>query len=118
MCDCKVGPGKFEGEGVLTYLAWLEGCSDETTGDSERGNLTDWTQRPFGWDEGEFAAARAYGYCDACIREAQDSPTAGIALWESEQGFVYGTTYDTLDEYESALAEAQAEDEASAEEEE
>jgi hypothetical protein len=116
VCDCKVGPGKFEGEPALTYLAWqavLDGGGDESTG--ETGDLTDWLAGPFEWSEDYLATARDYGYCEACIRDAQ---AAGIAVWESDQGFVYSALFDTAAEYEAALAEAQHDDELAAEEEE
>ena len=115
MCDCKVGPGKFEGEPALTFLAWdamMDGSSDATTGDSERGTLTEWLRGPgpFGFSSDSVDAAREYGYCDPCILAALATPAAGIELWESEQGFVYGREFATLEDFEASLAEAEAED--------
>ena len=110
MCDCKVGPGKFEGESALTFLAWdstMEGSSDETTGSD--GDFTDWLRGPgpFGFSEDSANAARRYGYCESCIREALESTAAGIAVWESDQGFVSGREFATVEEFEASFAEAE-----------
>ena len=113
MCECKVGPGKFEGESALTFLAWqsmlMNGGGDTTTGDD--GNVVEWFLSPFNFDADPEAveAARDYGYCEACIAEALADDSAGLSLWESSQGFVYGTTYATREEFDKALAEAEAE---------
>ena len=115
MCTCKVGPGKFEGERALIYIAWqsaMLGTSDATTGDSEWGTLTDWMFAPFHFDADPetVQAAREYGYCEACIAEALADESAGLALWESEQGFVYGAAYATREEFDKALADAEVGD--------
>lgn len=114
MCECKVGPGKFEGERTLTFLAYqssLLGCADATTGAED--TLIDWFRAPLNFDADQetVAAARAYGYCEACIAEALASDVAGISIWERSDGFVYGTVYQTRDEFDAAIAEAEAEDE-------
>jgi len=112
MCECKVGPGKFEGEDVVAFLAYqqmLNGCVDSTTG-PESGE-TDWFRAPlnFDADAGVVDAALAYGYCQECI-ESHNDIRGGVSLWESNQGFVYCTTYDTREEYDRALSEAETED--------
>ena len=112
MCKCDVGPGKFEGEGVLTFLGWqsvINGFTDETTG--SEGNLVEWIQAPFGFgaDSEVLQFARAYGYCEACIAEALADDSAGLSLWESSNGFVYGTTYATHEKFSEALAEEEDE---------
>ena len=118
MCDCKVGPGKFEGEGALTFLAWqsmLNGGGDTTTGDD--GNVVEWFRAPFNFDADPevVKAARGHGYCEACIAEALAEDSAGLSLWESSQGFVYGTTYVTREAFDRALDRAERADERAAE---
>jgi hypothetical protein len=113
MCDCKVGPGKFEGESALTFIGWqsaLMGLADVATGVDE---TVDWFRAPFNFDADveTVKAARDYGYCEDCIREALADDSAGLSLWESSAGFVYGTTYATRDEFDKALADAEQEDE-------
>lgn len=111
MCECKVGPGKFEGESALTFLAYqssLLGGADATTYDG--GDMpTDWFRRPFNFDaDAETVdAARAYGYCEPCIVEALTDASYGLAIRESDQGFVYSRTFDTRKEFDAALDEAE-----------
>lgn len=119
MCKCKVGPGKFEGEPALAFLAWqsmLLGCVDATTGDE--GNTVDWFRAPFNFDADHETvdAAKAYGYCDECIAVALESDAAGLALREDSQGFVHCEEFATREEFDRALAEAVAADESEAEE--
>ena len=110
MCECKVGPGKFEGESALTFLAYqsmLLGCSDMSIGtvDFFKGPLN------FDADAEMVSAARAYGYCESCIAEALAERPYGMSIGEDSQGFVWGATYDTAKEYDEAVARAE-EDEA------
>lgn len=112
--ECKVGPGKFEGEGPLTFLAHqslLLGGSDCAAAG------WDWFRAPLGFDaEPEMIkAARDYGYCDACIKEAVETHVAGIAIWESDNGFVDGRTFGTKEAFDKALAAAEDRDERAAE---
>ena len=105
MCTCKVGPGKFEGESALTFLAYqsmLLGCSDETHGS------TDFFKGPLNFDADRETvdAARSYGYCEACIAEALAENPYGMSIMEDSQGFVYGDVYETQAEYEDAIAAA------------
>jgi len=102
-CACKVGPGKFEGEPALAYLAYqhAEGA-DETTG------VRDWFRRPFNFDAGD-AAERAvdYGYCRECVDEALGDDSFGLSLVEDEQGFVWLDRYETAAEFDAALDAAE-----------
>lgn len=118
-CACKVGPGKFEGEPALTFMAhavMLEGFSDATTG--EDGDTIDWFRAPLGFDaDADLShAARAHGYCQECIEHYADDVNGGVAIWEDSNGFVYCKTFATVEEFDAALAEA--EEEESSEEEE
>jgi hypothetical protein len=71
----------------------------------------EWFRAPFGFDNPEAVkAARDYGYCDPCIQEALQDPSAGLSLWTSDTGFVYGTAYDTKKAFDSALARAEIND--------
>lgn len=106
MCECRVGPGKFEGESALTFLAYqsmLLGCCDETVGSVD-------FFKGFDADADAIEAARAYGYCEPCIAEALAERPYGMSIWESDQGFVYGTTYNTAKEYDKAVTQAMARD--------
>lgn len=118
MCDCKVGPGKFEGESALTFLAYqsgLLGCSDATTYDGDRA--VDWFRAPFNFDADHQTVneARAYGYCEPCIEAALRDESKGLSLREDSQGFVYGTTFATAAAFDRALARAEADEEANEE---
>lgn len=113
-CTCKVGPGKFEGEGVLAFMAWEQvmiGGSDETIGPY------DFFKAPYAFNEDADAvkAALAYGYCQDCI-DNHDDVSYGLVISESDQGFIYCTMYATKDEYERAIDDAIKEDEQQQEE--
>lgn len=117
MCDCNIGPGKFEGEGVETYLAWMMvmgGGGDEITGgEYGDGPTTDWIASPeFCTDKDAVADALAYGYCQECIDFADSWRPAGMAVWETDQGFVGSRVFETQEAYDKALAECQDADEA------
>jgi len=108
-CTCKVGPGKFEGEPPLTFLAWqsvLNGGSDESVGPYE------FFRRPYGFDTPQAVqAALDYGYCAACIA-GYDNGSYGLTIEEGEQGFVYLTTYATEKRYlEASELRAQEQEE-------
>ena len=108
MCECKVGPGKFEGESALTFLAYhsmLLGCSDETI------DAVDFFKAPLDFDP-YAPEAREYGYCEVCIAEALAERPYGMAISEDSQGFVWGVTYDTAEEYVAAISAAYDDDDA------
>lgn len=112
-CGCDVGPGKFEGEGAITFLAYemvMNGGSDTTTGGDE---AVDWIRAPLNFqvDKECTAAALRYGYCERCIRTAGDGIEGGVAVWEDSQGIVYSRVFETKEEFDQALAEAEGEDE-------
>lgn len=114
MCDCKVGPGKFEGEGALMALAYsslMLGGSDATTGDC--GSLVDWFRRPFNFDADRenLLFAREMGYCETCIAEALKDEAYGLALSEDSNGFVYLESFETAEAFDKALGEAQTTEE-------
>ena len=109
MCDCKVGPGKFEGEGAVTFMAWeraMLGNSDCTTYEAYP---TDWLRSPLNLsaDQSVVEAARAYGYCAPCVESAGQDIHGGVAVWEDSQGFVYCQTFDTREAFDKALSEAE-----------
>lgn len=120
MCECKVGPGKFEGEPASTFMAWehtMLGSVDVSTG--EGGRTVDWLRAPLNLDADASVvkAALAYGYCRACVDEAGQDVRGGMALWESDHGFVYARVFVTREEFDRALDRAQAADEAAEEKE-
>jgi len=99
MCECRVGPGKFEGESVLTFLSYHAmtlGCSDETVG------AVDFFKAPLDFDP-YAPEARDYGYCEACIVEALAERPYGMSICEDSQGFVWGATYDDVKAYDAAV---------------
>jgi hypothetical protein len=111
-CECKVGPGKFEGEPVESFLLWraaLHGCADR-----ENGAYVAFEAPLFHVDTNEpdlQTEARDYGYCDACIRAAiAGGQSTSAILWESDQGFVSGTYYDDRDEFEQDWAAVEEEE--------
>ena len=111
-CTCNVGPGKFEGESCLTFMAYqqmLLGAADITIG------RYDFFKAPFNFDADQCVvkAARAYGYCDECI--AARSAAAGLVISEDDQGFVYCTAYATEAEYDTAQQTAEEEESESTE---
>ena len=91
------GPGKFEGELLVTELAWevtMNGGSDEDYGRYSilrNGSTIFLDNDPFGED---------FGLSDADLDFLRDS--AGCILFESDYGFVYGSWFDSADELESA----------------
>ena len=111
MCDCKVGPGKFEGEGAVTFMAWQQvmlGNSDCTTYDDAE-QPTDWLRSPLNLDADQSVVkdALAYGYCAPCVEAAGQDIGGGVAVWEDSQGFVYCETFDTREAFDKALSEAE-----------
>jgi hypothetical protein len=106
-CDCKVGTGKFMGEGPLAFMAFqhvMLGGADDTTFDEEDQDLaTDWFKAPFNFDtDGADVLAKKYGYCDGCIAEALANESYGLSLFEDSYGFVYLAQYATEEEYWAA----------------
>lgn len=102
-CTCQVGPGKFEGESVLTFLAYQHlGNVDESIG---RYNFF---KAPFLFDADASVveAALAYGYCQACIDAHDDHTLYGLAIFEDDSGFVYCDTFATAAEYDTGLKTA------------
>lgn len=105
-CTCDVGPGKFEGEPVATFLAWEQvgnGCADEDIG------RYSFIRFPLDPDDDAKQLARDYGYCDECIASVGADDAYGVALWESDQGFVNGEWLATEAEWDKARKEAEAE---------
>lgn len=110
-CGCDIGPGKFEGEGAVSFMVWEQamlGNSDVSTED-EYGRMVDWLRSPLnlGTDQEVVEAALGYGYCADCVESAGRDIGGGVAVWEDGQGFVYCTTFDTREEFDKALAEAE-----------
>lgn len=108
VCACNVGPGKFEGEPPLTFLAYhamLHGDVDATT---QSPGISDWFRRPFNFDADPDAIVRAtaHGYCKSCIQDALDNESFGLVLTEDSNGFVYLVRYTTELKYDAALQEA------------
>ena len=113
-CTCTVGPGKFEGEPVETFLAWqmvVEG------GGEEHGTWSFFSlPLPLSPDDHAIEAARVYGYCTACTRRAASDEweTDDTAIWlavsEDVNGFVHHRTFDTDEEKAAFAAEADAVD--------
>lgn len=110
-CTCTVGPGKFEGEGALTCLAWHALCDGAC--DEEIGRYAIF-KAPFHSLIEYAGQAREYGYCDTCIVNGLLDPCFAIALWESDQGFVNCEHFDNEREFAESLfvrvAEAYEED--------
>lgn len=114
-CTCKVGPGKFEGEGALTFMAWEQsmlGAADVSTGGE--GAETDWLRSPLNLDADAdvVRAALDYGYCQGCVDTAGTDVHGGVAVWEDGQGFVYCRVFNTRKAFDKALDKAEAADEA------
>ena len=106
LCTCKVGPGKFEAEPIATFIAYdyvMNGASDETVGKYE------FFRFPLKPDCDAKRNARDYGYCDVCIASVDTDDVYGIAVWESDQGFVYGEWLNTESEWNKAIATAEEE---------
>jgi hypothetical protein len=122
ICTCKVGPGKFEGEPPLTFLAYhamLHGDVDSIT-DHDFGHYVtvhDWFRRPFNFDADPDALVRAtaYGYCEPCLKAAcEDEESFGLELYEDDNGFVYLNRYATEVEYDAALGKAEDQEDGNA----
>jgi hypothetical protein len=93
-CTCNVGPGKFEGEGAAIYLAYFS-YLDGNANDTGTVLLLD----AFEPTDAEQWCASEYGYCADCIAAAclELATAVGIALEESETGFVSGRVYASTD---------------------
>lgn len=116
MCECKVGPGKFEGEPVETFIAHGWGPGDSSTGGINEGDsVEEWFAAPLTPSVDDKHQARAYGYCDKCIENAFAGINGGIVVWENEQGFAYAETFKTKVAFEDALAMAESDDAESSE---
>jgi hypothetical protein len=101
---CTVGPGKFEGESALTFLAYqamLQGGVDESIGH------VDFFKGPFADFKDHAGEAGDYGYCPECIDAALADDAYGISIIEDEQGFVWLESYGTAEEFDAALAAAE-----------
>lgn len=114
MCDCKVGPGKFEGKPTIAFLAWervVLGNIDDRTGCE--GETVDWLRSPLGLasDQSAVDAALAYGYCRECVETAGEDVDGGVAVWEDLNGFVYARVFHSRATYDKALLATRAEDE-------
>ena len=98
---CRYGPGKFEGEPAIMWLAYQAMC-DGAADDDTAGVA--FFKAPFDdllshWDEQD-------AFCQACCRAsiAEYAGDYGFAIEESEQGFVTGAAFATAAEYDAALA--------------
>lgn len=109
-CTCKVGPGRFEGEGALTFMAQESaamGLADESIG------RYDFFRTPFNFDADEEIVKNAlhYGYCKECVEDASGHGDGyGLVTWTDSQGFAYLETFDMQAEYDRAVAEASEEE--------
>lgn len=118
-CGCNPGPGKFEGESAITYLAWcavLDGGGELTTGgEGGDGPLTDWFGTFTAPDIAEEwkQSAEDYGFCRPCV-EAASAPY-GLAVWEDSQGFVGCAVFESQEEHDKARKAAEARDQEVAE---
>lgn len=104
-CTCQVGPGKFEGESVLTFMAYQQMCLgnvDESVG------RYDFFKAPFMFDADASVvdAALEHGYCQACIDAHDDRTLYGLAIFEDDNGFVYCDTFATEADYDAGLKTA------------
>ena len=113
---CKRGPGKFEGESALTVMAYWHATNGnaDVSGDAGQCGLSvDFFKSPLQFDADSEAldAARAEGFCGACIAQAIDDARelAGCSITEDSQGFVYLETYDSADAYNAAVVETMSE---------
>jgi hypothetical protein len=83
-----VGPGKFEGERIYVpfyYDSWGNGCASEDFGNVAFFAILE--------DEREAFPELGSAY--------------GLALEESEQGFVHCSVYQTREQYEAAVCDAE-----------
>ena len=101
-CGCDVGPGKFEGEGAITALAYssmLNGGSDLDLGP------VSFFKAPlnFDADSANLEFAQEQGYCGECIKEALEATIAGLSLYEDSNGFVYTSEFETEEDYNTAV---------------
>lgn len=106
-CTCKVGPGKFEGESALTFMAYQQMClgnSDYSVG------RYDFFKAPFMFDADRSVvkAALDYGFCQECI-DNHANGEYGCVVYDSDQGFAYCHTYETEAEYDAAVKAAEEE---------
>lgn len=122
MCDCKVGPGKFEGEPAETCILWEFSLDGGGELHGPEGATYDYIAGPFEDCTRELnpmvaAACREVGYCDPCIAEAFEelSRAKGACVGQSEQGFVWSKVAETEAEH-TAMLQAMALDDAETEE--
>jgi hypothetical protein len=122
MCTCKVGPGKFEGEGADTFLLHAI-CGECPNNDICYGDRS-WAAivaRPIVADPDSKAEALKYGYCQKCINKAASAMAkadgGGYSVGEDSQGFAWSINWETFAKAEKALADDLAEQQAGEEEE-
>ena len=112
-CGCQVGPGKFEGESALAYLAYLSALHGDADTSTYHGDtVVDWFRSPFNFDAEREAvfSCQAYGFCEPCVKQALEDESFGLSLRQDNNGFVYLTRYATEKEYDEALAVAEDEE--------
>jgi hypothetical protein len=110
MCQCKRSPGKFEGEGVSTFLLFeisLVGYieDDVSYGDGAWAGLI---ARPIiDIDKDAKDAAKAYGYCSECIewaiREMRADDGGGYSVGEDSNGFAWSQDWPNFKDAQAAL---------------
>ena len=107
MHKCTYGPGKFEGETPLTWLAWQAIMNGG--GDDDIGRYT-FLRAPF---DGllDFATPDA-PFCPECCKQDVEAAkdVAGIVICERDDGFVCGEWLNTTGEYWRAVNEAEKEE--------
>ncbi len=115
----KPGPGKFEGEMLVTSFIWdmsLNGGADEEAGDVE-------TMGWYGLMKGKLVEAAKFGAKEQGMKLTPDEvkflrSRAGVILSEDSNGFVGADYYQTEKALEEAWKEIQKEEEEYSEEEE
>src|SRR5262245_45494034 len=107
-CTCKVGPGQFEGEPALVFMAHEQMCmgmSDDSIG------RYDFFKAPFNFDADSevVKAALAYGYCQECVDGYDDKDAYGMVIWTRDDGFACGNVYYSEKKYNEAVEDAEEE---------
>jgi hypothetical protein len=94
-CECKVGPGKYEGEGPETFLLHHDADDDYVSyGD---GSWEAVAVLPVQVSDEAVQAALDYGYCAECIDAARKelAATKGAYTYgEDSQGFAWSVYWE------------------------
>lgn len=112
MCDCKVGPGKFEGESAETAMLWewsMEGFGEIH---GPEGCTFDYFDGEVLVGSEDREAAVSAGFCVECIDAATKRlrECKGAVVGQTEQGFIWSRIADTDDEHVKMLADIAADD--------